>query len=540
MNKRKFFLLPICLFLLGACNSPQPSSQAGESKADSESSDVQDISTEHVHSFGDWSTVKEATCTEAGTKERKCSGCDEVETESIDALGHSYGNWVTRREPTCTETGLDVRTCSRCQGEEEYVVDALGHDWDDGVVTTQPTTAAEGVKTFTCKRVGCGATRTESIDKLVAATGYTVTFVPGNHCKVFVYSTKNYDNETPVETNTCKAKDEEGNVIDYDENAALQPQVNFKVVCDDGYVVSKDNMAVTGTFKNLKQGPDTKEGLPAGFFRITKIQTDLTVTITPVADSGEEQNPGYEATFITSHCSVKVYVGPKDKNNATEDTAEKFFGRSKDSPYDYTMNQGQLNFEVIPDAGYKFVSGLEEGAEGKVSFIAGTGDAPYNKVVRGATDYANCYRITKMASDLAVRVKCIPEAGEAGLGYEITFATEHCSVLVYEDGQDYRFTPTAPVDNKTLSRTDDGDATKYVAKDEANGIAEVKPQVNFLVVCDEGYEFNSGIEVNAEASGVSFITGNYNKVKNMGDGIYRVTKIKGDLTITITATAKAA
>ena len=71
-------------------------------------------------------------------------------------------------------------------------------------------------------------------------------------------------------------------------------------------------------------------------------------------------------------------------------------------------------------------------------------------------------------------------------------------------------------------------------------VAEVKPQVNFKVVCDEGYEFASGIEVGAEASGVSFVSGNYNKVKNMDNGIYRVTKIKGDLTITISATLIAA
>ena len=38
------------------------------------------------------------------------------------------------------------------------------HDWDEGKVTKEATSAAEGEKTFTCK--GCGATRTETIDKL--------------------------------------------------------------------------------------------------------------------------------------------------------------------------------------------------------------------------------------------------------------------------------------------------------------------------------------------------------------------------------------
>ena len=43
--------------------------------------------------------------------------------------------------------------------------------------------------------------------------GYNVTFVPDEHCKVFVYSTKQYATETPVETNTAKAKDEEGKIV---------------------------------------------------------------------------------------------------------------------------------------------------------------------------------------------------------------------------------------------------------------------------------------------------------------------------------------
>ena len=396
------------------------------------------------------------------------------------------------------------------------------------------------------------------VEAPVPFEGYNVTFVPTN-CKVFVYPGKDYTVD-PVETNSTKAKDEEGNIVPYDvEDIELQPQVNFKVVCDEGYVVNKENMVISGAkYKNFKQGPDAKEGLPeANFFRITKIQGDITVTITPVEDTGEEQAPGYEAVFTTIHCSVKVYVGPKSATNNVEDTAEKYYGRGKDSPYDYTKNNGQINFEVIPDAGYKFVSGLEEEAEGKVSFIAGTGEEPYNKVVRGKGDFANCYRITKLASDLDIKVRCIPEAGEAGLGHEVTFVTEHCQVLVY-DGQDYQFAPTAPVDNKTLSRVKNGDAAKYaaeVAGVDANGdgdfddegdtapVEEVKPQVNFLVVCDEGYEFNSGVEAgkDAKAKDIFFVTptANFNKFENVGNGIYKVTKIQGDITITITATVIA-
>ena len=417
---------------------------------------------------------------------------------------------------------------------------------------------AEGENTITLRQNNAGyrllfggevqvhyAGDAKPVEAPIPFEGYNVTFVTEN-CKVLVYASADYTLD-PEETNTCVAKDKYGNVVPYDpEDLDLQPQVNFKVVCDEGYVADKENIVITGAkYKNFKQGPDEGEALPAReYFRITKIQGDITVTITPVVDTGEEQTPGYEAKFSTLHCSVKVYVGPKDKNNATEDTEEHFYGRSKDAPYDYTRNNGQINFEVIPDAGYKFVSGLEEGAEGKVDFIGGTAAEPYNKVARGSTDYANCFRITKIACDLNIKLRCIPEAGEEGLGYEISFVTEHCQVLVYEYGQDYTLTPTAPANNKTMSRTSDGEAAKYVADnpDTADVDEEVKPQVNFLVVCEEGYEFNSGVEAgkDAKANAISFVSGSFNKFANVGEGIYKITKIQSDLVVTITATAIAA
>ena len=167
----------------------------------------------------------------------------------------------------------------------------------------------------------------------------------------------------------------------------------------------------------------------------------------------------------------------------------------------------------------------------------------------------NCFRITKVNDDIVIKIRCIPIAGEPTTGHVVTFATEHCKVLVY-DTQDTRFTPAELIENKALARLDNGDIATYAAEIpgvDANGdgdyddegdtapVAEVKPQVNFLVVCDEGYEFNSGVAVGAEAkaNAISFISGSYNKLKNVGNGVYRITKVQGDLTVTITATAIA-
>lgn len=67
----------------------------------------------HTHAFGKWTTVKEATCTEKGKKERNCT-CGEKETQGIDLLDHEEVIDLSV-EPTCTSTGLtEGIRCSRC------------------------------------------------------------------------------------------------------------------------------------------------------------------------------------------------------------------------------------------------------------------------------------------------------------------------------------------------------------------------------------------------------------------------------------------
>ena len=64
--------------------------------------------TAHEHSFGEWTTTKEATCTEEGAKERVCE-CGEKETEVIPALGHDFVNGeCSRCEETLTSKFEDV------------------------------------------------------------------------------------------------------------------------------------------------------------------------------------------------------------------------------------------------------------------------------------------------------------------------------------------------------------------------------------------------------------------------------------------------
>ena len=109
------------------------------------------------HDYSEWTVKKAATCTEDGQKTRKCSRCDEAETQTIKAPGHTV---VTDAEiaPTCTEAGkTEGSHCSVCNTviKEQKEVPAHGHDWTGEWAITKPaTTTVEGKKELSCKN-GC-------------------------------------------------------------------------------------------------------------------------------------------------------------------------------------------------------------------------------------------------------------------------------------------------------------------------------------------------------------------------------------------------
>lgn len=148
------------------------------------------------HTWGEWQTIKAATCTEPGEQTHTCAKCGKVETGVIAALGHVEVEEVT--PATCTEDGKRTVRCSRCNEElfgetlpatghkfSDWVYadethhthtcpscsteETEEHTWDEGVITQEPTATEEGVKTFTCSK--CNETKTEP----VAALGHDLT-----------------------------------------------------------------------------------------------------------------------------------------------------------------------------------------------------------------------------------------------------------------------------------------------------------------------------------------------------------------------------
>lgn len=120
-------------------------------------------------------TVKEPTCTEEGSTAdvTYCGICFEEVKRSkeskVPALGHTAMAAVRENEiaATCTEAGSydEVVYCAVCNEEisrEKKTVEASGHNWGEGVVTKEPTVEEKGIMTYTCQT--CGETKTEEID----------------------------------------------------------------------------------------------------------------------------------------------------------------------------------------------------------------------------------------------------------------------------------------------------------------------------------------------------------------------------------------
>ena len=93
----------------------------------------------HTHEFGEWVVVKEATEEEAGLKERTCE-CGEKESEEIAKLEHvhnyvdgkcscgaeeehvhAFGEWVVVKQATEEEAGLKERTCECGEKQTEEI-----------------------------------------------------------------------------------------------------------------------------------------------------------------------------------------------------------------------------------------------------------------------------------------------------------------------------------------------------------------------------------------------------------------------------------
>ncbi len=73
-----------CLLGLSACG--------GNGNNDDDGGGNQTGNDKHTHTYGSWAIIKEATCSEEGSRERTCTECNYIQTEIIEKKAHDFNN----------------------------------------------------------------------------------------------------------------------------------------------------------------------------------------------------------------------------------------------------------------------------------------------------------------------------------------------------------------------------------------------------------------------------------------------------------------
>lgn len=135
MKKSMIFIISLlCLFLLlTSCDTA-----VGERET---------AKPTHVHTFEEWRTVTEASCTQEGLMIRKCSDCDHQEKHTVEKLPHTLSETVIN--PTCEAQGYTLYTCVCGYSHKSDFIKPLGHTLTEEVTEATCTTA--GLTHYKCQ-----------------------------------------------------------------------------------------------------------------------------------------------------------------------------------------------------------------------------------------------------------------------------------------------------------------------------------------------------------------------------------------------------
>lgn len=279
---------------------------------------------------------------------------------------------------------------------------------------------------------------------------------------------------------------------------------------------------VTGT-PDAAKAPDatgtpeaTKEPDATGTPEATKIP-DATGTPEATKTPDVTEPPAdteYKGTFICdSHAGITTYKTQDLADAGKAENQSEAAARDSVTGEAVTTGEGQINFTVVTDEGY-MVDSIVIAPKESYKNLKGPSD----------TGRDNTYRITKISGDITITVttKEIPETPVTE--YKAVFECGgHASITTYRT-QDY--------DDESVAAANQ---TEAVARDSKTGEAVVDGtgQINFRVVCEEGYRV-ADVKVSPKVS--------YKNLKDSSDSkdddiipvnCYRVTKIAGDITITV-------
>ena len=104
------------------------------------------VDTTHTHTFGEWTVIREPSCTEEGLRQRECTAGDGAkETASIPATGHEWETaWTIDRPATAVEPGEKSHHCKHCGEQTDItVIPATGGSATDPTTPSDPSIPQE-------------------------------------------------------------------------------------------------------------------------------------------------------------------------------------------------------------------------------------------------------------------------------------------------------------------------------------------------------------------------------------------------------------
>lgn len=148
-----------------------------------------------THEFVDWEINEYPMCysdgkTVSGQKTGHCKFCG-LESIEYPEAEHKYGEWTVIKENTCSTSGERVRTCLSCKYEQKETIPA-SHDYGDWYGFDKCSETGSATLTRKCRREGCTVTQQSEtpmslkhpniksvhVDPTCVTTGYTLTYCP--------------------------------------------------------------------------------------------------------------------------------------------------------------------------------------------------------------------------------------------------------------------------------------------------------------------------------------------------------------------------
>ncbi len=474
------------------------------------------------HSFTNYVSNKDATCTEDGTQTAKCDRCEETKTiaDEGSALDHSFTNYVSNKDATCTEDGTKTAKCDRCE-ETKTVTDEgskLGHNFVDDECDRDGCHANQVIKEEKFEFGANGSTSHYDGTELKEDTSYTV----GDYTLTLSGMSKVYGSARDEKGNSCLKLGTGSAAGKF--SFTVPNNVTKVIIYIAGYKAETAKISVNNKNHTISSQSN------AGNYTAIEVDTTSTKTVTLTTLSG-----GYRAMVnAIVFSSVSEYDCDHQYNEVTKDATCTVDGSITRTCTECEKVKG----EVIPATGHTYGEGAVTNPtcteDGYTTYTCTNNcDHSYTDNTVGATGHT-------YGEGVVTPPTCIDEgyttytcANNCGYSYtadtteatgEHTFADGKCTVC---DALDHVHTyekvvtaPTCTEKGYTTYTCDCGDsrvADEVPETGHTDGEAVVENEVaagcanngsyDLVVKCSEcGYEI-SRETVTVDATGHTFVCG---------------------------------